>query len=122
MEREAAADCGNPDGVTVVGDPLDYAVEEVARVLAVEGSKIQRVRERDGVGPHRERVPDDATHTRRRAVVRVDVGGVVVALDAEGDVHLLAPVVARQCDHGGVVARPDHDLIPFALERREEGS
>jgi len=106
------------DGVPVVGDPLDDALEQVPGVLAVERPEVQRIRQRDRVRPHRHDVPDDAPDAGGRPVVRVDVRGVVVALYPDREIRL---TVARKRHDGGVVAGSDHDPVVIGprVERPE---
>ena len=68
----------------------------------VERTEAQRVHHRDRARAHRQDVADDAADAGRGALVRLDVGRVVVRLDLEGDGPALADV-----DHAGVLAHAD---------------
>ena len=68
----------------------------------VERAEPERVHERDGPGPHREDVADDPADAGGRALVRLDRGRVVVALDAQRDGEAVADV-----DDAGALAGPD---------------
>ena len=63
-------------------------------------AEAQPVEQRDRPGAHRDDVAQDPADPGRRALERLDRGGVVVALDLEGDGETLAEV-----DHAGVLAR-----------------
>ena len=82
---------------------------------AVSGASMrpeaQRVHDRDRPGAHRQDVADDAADAGGRALVRLDVGRVVVRLDLEGD----GPAVA-DVDHAGVLAHADQQRV--RLRRR----
>ena len=61
---------------------------------------------RDRPGAHGEDVADDAADAGRRALVRLDVGRVVVRLDLEGDRPAVADV-----DDAGVLAHADEQRV-----------
>ena len=67
-------------------------------------AEAQRVQERDGPGAHGEHVAHDAADARRRALIGLDVGGVVVALHLEN-----AGLPIADIDHARVLPRAaDH--------------
>jgi hypothetical protein len=70
-------------------------------------AEAQRVHRRDGPRAHGEDVAQDAAHAGRRALVRLDIGRVVVALHLED--HRLA---VADIDHAGVLARSLDHLRP----------
>ncbi len=114
VEHDLAAHRGNPDRVAVPADPRDHALEQVPRARVVERTEAQRVHERDRARAHREDVADDAAHAGRCALVGLDRGRVVVALDADGDGEPVADV-----DDAGALARPDQDPGRLAREAAE---
>src|SRR5690606_33578495 len=61
----------NTDAVAVVPDALHASAEQVAHPGRVQRAEAERVQHRDGSRAHREHVPKDATHTGRRALVRL---------------------------------------------------
>ena len=67
-------------------------------------AEAQRIQVGDGPRAHREDVAHDAADAGRRALERLDVGGVVVALHLEDD-----GIAVAEVDDAGVLARPlDH--------------
>ena len=67
-------------------------------------AEAQRVEVGDGPRAHGEHVAHDAADARGRALVGLDVGGVVVALHLEHD-----RIAVAEVDHAGVLAGPlDH--------------
>ena len=72
----------------------------------------QRVQHRDRPGAHGQDVADDAAHPGRRALVGLDVGGVVVRLDLERHRQAAADV-----HHAGVLAHADQqDVLGFGRD------
>jgi hypothetical protein len=70
----------------------------------LDGAEAQRIHDRQGTRAHGEDVAQNAAHAGGRALKRLDVAGVVVALDLEG----AGPAVAH-VDDAGILARPlDH--------------
>ena len=102
VEHHLAADGRHADRVAVAADAADHAFEQVPGPRVVERPEAERVHHRDRPGPHREDVADDAADAGRRALVRLDRGRMVVALDAHRDRHAFADV-----DDPGALARPD---------------
>ena len=92
VEHELAADGRDADRVAVAADPADHALEQVAGARVVERTEAQRVHQRDRAGAHREDVADDAADAGGRALVRLDRGRVVVALDPDRDRDAVADV------------------------------
>ena len=102
VEHDLAADRGHADRVAVAADARDDALEQVPGARVVERSEAQRVHERDRAGAHGEDVADDPAHAGGGTLVRLDGGGMVVALDADRDGEPVADV-----DHAGALTRPD---------------
>ena len=78
----------------------------------VGGAEAQRVEVGDGARAHREHVAHDAADAGRRALVGLDVGGVVVALHLEDD-----GIAVAEIDHAGVLARSLDDLRARGRQR-----
>ena len=106
MEAHLAAHGGHAEGVGVAADALHHAGNQGAgaRMRGVaEGERVER-----GHGPraHGEHVAQDAAHAGRSPLIRLDEGGVVVALHLEddhlpvADVHH-ARVLSGAVDHLG---------------------
>lgn len=106
VEVRLAADVGQAEAVRVEGDAGDHAVHDAGGVGVVDVAEAQGVHHGDGAGAHRDDVADDAADAGRRALERLDVARVVVALDLEGDGPALADV-----DDSGVLAHADHEVL-----------
>ena len=102
VEDDLAADVGQAEAVAVVADALDHAGQHPPGVGRVGRAEPQRVHHRDRPGAHRHDVADDAADAGGRALVRLDVGRVVVRLDLEGGRPAVADV-----DDAGVLAHAD---------------
>ena len=100
VEDGLAADVRDADAVAVAADAAHDAVEEPAGPILVERAEPQRVEDRDRTGAHREDVAQDPADARGGTLVGLDGGGVVVALDLEGEREPVADV-----DHTRVLAR-----------------
>ena len=103
VEDELAADGRDTDAVAVTAD--DDAVDEVADPRPTGVAEPERVEDGDRAGTHGEDVAQDPTDAGRRALVRLDRAGVVVALQLEGDGE---PVPDR--DDARVLSRPRHEV------------
>ena len=101
VEHGLARDVRDADAVAVAADAADDPAEQLARALLVERAEPQRIAQGDRARAHREDVAQDPAHSRGRALVRLDRGRVVVALDLERDREAVADV-----DHAGVLTRP----------------
>ena len=115
VEHQLAADVGQAEGVAVAADAGHDAVHHARGVGVVDGAEPQLVHDRDRARAHRDDVAHDAADARGRALVRLDVGRVVVRLDLErhrpavADVHdarVLADADEQVLLHGvgGLVA------------------
>ena len=113
VEDDLAADVGQAQAVAVAADPGDDAGHDPGGVGVVQGAEAQRVHHRDRPGAHRHDVADDAADAGRRALVRLDVAGVVVALDLERDGPALADV-----DDAGVLADADQQVLAHRVGGR----
>ena len=104
MEVGLAADRRDAHAVAVAADAGDHAGDEMP-CLGMRGiAEAQRVQVGDRPRAHGEDVAQDAAHAGRRALVGLDVGGVVVALHLEDGSLAVADV-----DDAGILARAlDH--------------
>src|SRR6185295_1333005 len=100
-----AADRRAAKTVAVPADARYDAVHERARLGIVGVAEAQRIEDRDRSGAHREDVAQDAADAGGGALERLDVRGVIVALDLEDD----GPAVA-DVDRAGIFARPLQDV------------
>ncbi len=104
IELGRAADRRHAEGIAIAADPGDDAGEQRPGLGVVRRAEAQEIEAGDGPRAHRENVAQDAAHARRRALIGLDEGGVVVALHLEDDRVAVADV-----DHPGVFARsPNH--------------
>ena len=112
VEHGLAAYVGQPERVAVAADSADHAVEHPAGVRRVRGPEAQLVHHRNRARAHRHDVADDAADPGRGTLVRLDVGGMVVALYLEGD----GPTVA-DVDDTGVLPDPGEHACPHLVGR-----
>ena len=105
MEVGLAADGRHADAVAVAADAGDHAGHQPPGLGVVGLAEAQRVQQRDRPRAHGEDVAHDAADAGRRALVGLDVGGVVVALHLED-----AGLAVADIDHAGVLARAADDL------------
>src|SRR5918996_1349861 len=105
LEDGFAADRGNPYRVAVRRDPVNNAVNEIARMRVVERTESQRVHKRDRPSTHREDVAHDPAHAGGCAVHRFDERRVVVRLDLPRNGY-------ARCDlnNARALTRPNQDL------------
>ena len=82
---------------------VDLALVHVLARLSGDRPKAQRIHHRQRPRAHGKDVAQNAAHARRRALKRLDVAGVVVALNLEG----AGPPIAH-VDDAGILARPLH--------------
>jgi hypothetical protein len=108
VEDDLAADVGQAQAVAVAADARDDAVDDALGVGVLRVSEPQRVHHCDRPRAHRQDVADDAAHTGRGTLVRLDVRRVVVALDLERDRQALADV-----DDAGVLTHADEQDVDF---------
>ena len=93
--------------------PLQQA--NVARIL--KRTEAERVEEGDRPGPHGEDVPQDSAHAGRRPLERLHGGGMVMALDLEGQ-----PLAFAKIHHAGVLARPHQDVRTAGGKTGQQGA
>jgi hypothetical protein len=101
IEVDLAADGRHADAIAVATDAAHDATDQVAGAGVVEAAEAQRVEVADRARAHREHVAQDAADAGGGALVRLDVRGMVVALDLE---HHREPVADRH--RAGVLAGP----------------
>ena len=104
VEGALAAHGRHADAVAVAADAGDHARDEVPGLGVAGLAEAERVKDGDRPGAHGEDVAQDAAHARRRALVGLDEGRVVVALHLEDGDLAVADV-----DHARVLARAVHD-------------
>ncbi len=104
VEVGGAADRRHPETVAVAADAGHDAGHEMAGARVVGRAEAQQVEAGDRARAHGEHVAQDAADARRRALVGLDEGGVVVALHLED-----AGLAVADVDHAGVLARPLDD-------------
>ena len=104
MKAHFAPDGRHAKRVAITADALDHALDQMRGLGVRHVAETQRVHRRNRPRPHGEHVAQDAADARRRALIRLDVTGVIVALHLED--HRL-PVA--DIDNPGILARPaDH--------------
>ena len=106
VEPGLAADVRQAEAVGVEADAADDPGHDAGGVGVVDRAEAQGVHDGDRASAHRDDVAHDAADTGRRALERLDVARVVVALDLEGDRPALADV-----DDAGVLAHADHEVL-----------
>ena len=107
MEIHLAADRRHAEGIAVAADAGDDARHQMARARMLRIAEAERVQRRDRPRAHGEDVAQDAADAGRRALVGLDVGGVVVALHLEDGDEPVADI-----DDAGILARPLDDDRP----------
>ena len=97
---------GRPEAVAVAADAGDDAGQHARGVGGVGAAEAERVHDGDRARAHRQDVADDAADPGGRALVGLDVAGVVVRLDLEGD-----RVAVAHVDDAGVLADADQQRV-----------
>ena len=124
VEDDLAAHVGDAHAVAIMADTADRTREVVVR-----GAEAQPVEQRDRSRAHRGDVAQDPADAGRRALERLDRGGMVVALDLERDGEAVAEVedarvLARPLEHARAVARQpsqeERRVLVAAVLRPEE--
>ena len=104
VELALAADRRHADAIAVAADPGNHAGDEMPGARMVRAAEAQRIEDRHRPRAHREHIAQDAADPGRRALIGLDKGWMVVALDLEHD-----RVAVADIDHPGILARPaDH--------------
>jgi hypothetical protein len=104
VEIDLAADRRHADAIAVAADARDHSGDQVPRLGMVGPAEAQRIQVRDGPGAHGEDVAQNPADPGRRALIRLDIGRVVVALHLED-----RGVAVADVDHPGILARAlDH--------------
>ena len=123
LELGFAAQVRHAKAVAVTGDAADHAFDNgVIPVYGfpfnarfrLDGTKAERVHDRERPRAHGEDVAQDAADAGGRALVRLDVAGMVVRLDFEG----AGPAVAH-VDDAGIFARPLDHAVAFGGQALE---
>src|SRR5690606_27258020 len=105
VEIRLAADGRNADAIAVIADAGHHSGHEMAHARMIGRAEAQRVHHGDWPGTHREHVAHDAADARRRSLIGLDVGRVIVALHLE-DYRLTVPDI----DNARILARTLDDL------------
>ena len=114
VEIDLAADRRHAEGIAVAADAGDDAGHQMPGLGMVRRAEAQRVHRRDRPRAHGEDVAQDAADAGRRALVGLDVGGVVVALHLEDHAVAVADV-----DDAGILARTLDDPRPGGRQRAQ---
>src|SRR5438874_1221812 len=85
---------------TIAADAGDHARDQVSRLRVIGPAEAQSVEVRHRSRAHGEHVAQDSADTRRRALIGLNVGGVVVALHLED-----RRVAVANVDHARIFAR-----------------
>ncbi len=104
VELDLTADGRHAERIAVAADARDDAGNEMARLFVFGRTEAQRVHRRNRPRPHREHVAQDAADAGRRALIGLDVAGVVVGLHLEHDRLPVADI-----DDAGILARTLND-------------
>ena len=116
-DRDLPPDRRAPEAVPVMRDAGHHPAQEVTAPGIVERPEPEGVEESDRTRAHREDVAEDAAHTRRRPLERLDERRVVVALDLQGQGESISDV-----DHASVLTRPLEDVGGAGREPSQEGA
>jgi hypothetical protein len=110
IEDGFAADVRQAQGIAVVADAGDHAVDDTGGVRMVDGSEPQLIHHSDRARTHGDDVADDAADSGGRTLMGFDVAGVVVGFDLEGH----GPAVP-DVDHAGVLADAHKQVLLHVL-------
>ena len=105
IEDGLTTDGRHADRVAISGNTGHHAFGDPAAAGVVQRTKSQRIHEGDRPGSHREHIAEDPADAGGGALVGLDGGRVVVALDAEGGRDAVADV-----DDPGALARAHQDV------------
>ena len=97
--------------VSVSADARDHARHEAAGLGMVRGAEAQCIDQRDRARAHGEDIAQDAAHARRRALIRLDIGRVVVALHLED-----GSLAVTNVDDAGILAGALDDAVILGRE------
>ena len=111
MEIGFAAHRRHANAVSIAADAGHDAFDQMLHPGVIGRAEAQRVEIRDRARAHGEHVAQYAAHARRRALIRLDITGMVVALHLEDGRLPIANV-----DHAGILARPANDLRPLGRQ------
>ena len=111
VEIGLAADRGHAHAIAVVADARDHAGDEMPGLGMIRRTEAERIHIGDRARTHGEHVAHDAADAGRRALVGLDIGGVVVALHLEHGGLSVAEI-----DDAGILAGALDHLRPFGRE------
>ena len=104
VKTHLAADGRHAEAVAVAADPGHHTGDQRPGLRMLRIAEAQRVHRRDRARAHGEDIAQDAADPGRRALIGLDIGGVVVALHLE---HHRLPIT--NIDDAGILARAaDH--------------
>src|SRR5258706_14490246 len=118
VEVNLAADRWDAEAIAVPADAAYHTREKVAIARLAQRAEAQRVQQGDRAGTLREDITDDAADTGRRALIRLDRAGVVVAFDLHDDCQAVADIYRT----GVLRAGGDHHARPGGGETLEQGA
>ena len=110
IEDDFTADVREAKAVAVSANAGNHARQHASRVRGIERPEPQWIHHRNRSSAHRDDVADDATHTGCRALIRLDVRGMIVRFDLERDCPTVTDV-----DHTGVLSDTHEQRIGFRL-------
>ena len=116
IETNFAADGGHAEGIAVAADAGDHAGDQMARLGMVRRAEAERIHRGDRAGAHGEDVAQYAADPGRRALIGLDIGGVVVALHLEDDRLAVADI-----DDAGILAGAADDALPRGRQQPQPG-
>src|SRR5699024_7385316 len=106
VEHDLAADVGQAEAVAVSADTADHSMHDAGGVGVVDHAEPELVHDRDRPGTHRDDVAHDPADASGRALVGLDVTGVVVGLDLERD-----GVSGADVDDARVLPHTDQQML-----------
>ena len=104
VEIHGAADGRHPEGIAIAADARHHAGHQMAGARMIGRAEAQQIEAGDGARAHGEDIAQNAADPGGRALIGLDIGGVVVALHLEDAGQPVANV-----DDASVLARPLND-------------
>ena len=113
IEGQLTADIGQAQAIPITADAGDNPRQHPAGVGLVERPETERIHHADGPRPHGQNVADDSADTGGGTLVRLDIAGMVMRLDLEGD-----RVTLPNVNHAGVLTDASKQLAGRSLRRQ----
>ena len=110
VENGFTTNVGQAQAVAVVRNTVDNTGENALGIGGISRAETQLVHHGDGASAHGHDVADDAAHASGRALMRLHVRGVVVALNTEGH-----GVAVSDVDHTSVLTNASENLRSHLL-------